>query len=118
MSRMVHHAVIVTVAGYAWDDVLARRVEEFRESLPQRYRPLFSGPAESPVNGYRSFSMLTDGSKEGWDEDEYGERLRDRLTAVFDFVYDDGSSPYDIVIVEYGKRPDVQEIQAWDPRTV
>ena len=113
MSHVDHEAIIVTVGGHASAVLdadgpgshrdgqrggLARHLRAFAASVCPRVTEL----VESGVNGYLSFAVLPDGSKEGWDEAEAGERARDAIVAELRrWVYDDGSSPVEWVEVEY-----------------
>lgn len=55
------------------------------------------------VNNARSFFVAWDGSKEGWDESDRGDKARAEFVAWLRAqAYGDGSSPLDWVEVQYG----------------
>lgn len=100
---MRHNTVIVTAAGYAMEGkygVTAPDVEAFRESLPEEWRRLLVGPVQSVVNGYLSFAFLPDGSKEGWEDSDLGDEFRQRFIDLFSFAHGDGSSPFDVLVID------------------
>lgn len=103
MGYMRHDAVIVTASGWAVDgtarDVPVPDVEAFRQSLPEEWRPLVVGPVTSVVNGYQSFAFLPDGSNEGWEDSEKGDEYRERFAALFSFAFEDGSSPFSVLVI-------------------
>lgn len=85
MGYTRHNAIIVTAAGYAMEgrfDASPPDVGAFRESLPEAWRHLVIGPVKSIVNDYQSFAFLPDGSKEGWDTSDDGDRYRQRFIEV------------------------------------
>jgi hypothetical protein len=104
MGAMRHNAIIVTASGYAMDgrfaDVPVPDVEGFRASLPEKWRRLVIGPVPGVVNDYRSFAFLPDGSNEGWDESDEGDGYRQRFLGLFSFAYDDGGTPFQVVVTE------------------
>ncbi|MCW2929924.1 MAG: hypothetical protein JWM19_886 [Actinomycetia bacterium] len=107
MSHVMHDAVIVVAAGYAMrggmTDVPVPDVEAFRVSLPADWQRLVVGPVRSVVNDYETWTFLPDGSKEGWEKSEVGDELRKRFAALFSFSYEDGSSPFEVLHVRFGK---------------
>jgi hypothetical protein len=103
MGYMRHNAVIVTAADYAMRGeygVAAPDVEAFRESLPEEWRRLLVGPVQSVMNGYLSFAFLPDGSKEGWGDSDLGDEFRQRFIDLFAFAYEDGSTPFDVLVID------------------
>lgn len=103
MGYTHHSAVIVTAAGYAMEGrygIAAPDVAAFRESLPAEWRHLVIGPVKAVVNDYQSFAFLPDGSKEGWDTSGDGDRYRQQFIDLFSFAYGDGSTPFDVVVVD------------------
>jgi len=58
---------------------------------------------ESPTNSRFSFAVFPDGSKEGWEQSNVGDAQRANLIKWLDRQrYEDGSSPFDWVEVQYG----------------
>lgn len=102
MGYIAHDMVVVTAGDYGqgrewWPDV-----DAFRESLPEQWRALVVGPIKSITNGYLTWVFAPDGSKSGWDTDTDGDEYRDQFVDLFAFAYEDGSSPFDIVRLQYG----------------
>src|SRR5215831_12078344 len=104
MGYIAHDAVIVTVSDYVYREEMDPRpkLEAFRASLPDEWRPLVIGPVHSLTNGYDTYVFLPDGSKEGWDTSDEGDRYRARFLDIFTSRYEDGSSPFDYVALTYG----------------
>lgn len=96
MSYVKHNAIIVT-------SCLEDRLEQARGKAIQL--DLTVTPCvRSTINGYETFVIVPDGSKEGWDESEVGDRKREMfLKWIESQSYEDGSSPFDVVHVEYGE---------------
>jgi len=86
MGYIKHHAIIVIDSGYG-DGIVAAHAEALRvfaasEGLGGRVMASVVGPIiSSPVNGYRSFYIAPDGSKEGWSDSDAGDVARDQLIA-------------------------------------
>lgn len=109
MGYTIHHAIIVT----SWDDqaILAahdKAVEIFPDDQ-------VTSVTDAAMNGYRSFLVGPDGSKEGWEESEEGNENREEYIEWLDSQkYDDGSSLLDWVELsfgcEYGGKP---ELLSW-----
>lgn len=107
MGYTRHNVIIVTIAGYvkslSADPGGGDRmpdIEGFRASMPEEWQRLLVGPATSVVNGYETWAFLPDGSKEGWGTSGLGDQLRERFTNLFQFTYDDGSSPFDVIVID------------------
>ena len=97
MGYMRHHAILVTTAI----DALARAAHVKALSLFDA--TLVSGVQESIVNGYHSFAIFPDGSKEGWQDSDAGDRNRAAFLAWADTQrYEDQSTSLDWVEVQYG----------------
>lgn len=94
MGYMRHHAIVVTCCS--------ARIEEAHDKafrLCDSVSPIVS----SVVNGYRSFLVATDGSKEGWDESAIGDAARAAFVSwLRSQAHSDGSNPFDWVEVQYG----------------
>lgn len=99
-----HNAVIAVVPRYVasrmFPDVPVPDVEGFRESLPQQWRPLVVGPIPSVINGYVTYVFAPDGSNEGWPDSDDGDRYRHRFAELFSFTFPDGSSPYNVLVID------------------
>lgn len=95
MGYMRHHGMLVTSHNH---DLLAQAHAE-----ATRLEMAVSGMVESAMNGYHSFAVFPDGSKEGWPDDLRGDEQRDELKAWLEKQrYEDGSSPLKWVEVQYG----------------
>ena len=103
MGYVRHNAVIVTAAGYAMEgryDAPAPDVDAFRRSLPEKWQHLVIGPVKSVINDYVTFAFLPDGSKEGWEDSDLGDEYRRQFTALFSFAFEDGSTPFNVLVVD------------------
>ena len=73
MGYMRHHAIIVT----GWDDK-----EGHLQKAHEYAKEIFSAVSEitdEVINGFRSFLVPPDGSKEGWDESDEGDERRQKF---------------------------------------
>ena len=105
MGYMRHHGILVT----SWNDefieqVHAKALEIF--DLPNNQTEsyeLVSAVTPAVMNGYRSFAVFPDGSKEGWEtSDEYEIRREQFIAYLKTRVYEDGSGPLSWVLIQYG----------------
>lgn len=71
MGVIKHHAIVVT--GYDMEDMKDTR--RFAELCNLNPTPIM----HSPVNGYKTFFIPPDGSKEGWGPSNDGDEERDRF---------------------------------------
>lgn len=95
MGYMRHHAIVVTT----WD---AKKINAARDEAV-RLGNVCTLVCPSPSNGYQSFLVVPDGSKEGWPESDKGDGARAAFIGWLSAQdYEDGSSPYDWVEVVYG----------------
>ena len=75
MGYMRHHAILVTAS--TWQDEANTVREHVVQCATSDGMSLsVSGVVESPINGYASFLVAPDGSKEGWGESNRGDELR------------------------------------------
>lgn len=120
MSYVLHDAIIVT--GYDLD-VLTDLHKEVCKLTRLNVSPILpsmvsTGGWEPPrnVNGYHTFVVIPDGSKEGWDESSTGDRERDairRLLHQYPYIewvevrygYPDFGHPYPLPCVSYASTP-------------
>jgi hypothetical protein len=101
MGYIVHHAIIVT----SWDSDLLKTAHD----KAQKIFPAISNIVQGVRNGYDSFLIPPDGSKEGWDESDAGDIARDEFIAWINTLrHEDGSSSIDWVEVRYS--PDDKEV--------
>ncbi len=97
MGYMRHHAIVATT----WDVVRARRVRDAAVETGASVTEIVG----SAINGFYTFMVGTDGSKEGWDEDEKGDERRDAIVKI---LRDDGYFKW--VEVQYGDDEGVTEV--------
>lgn len=96
MGYMRHHAIVLT--GY--DEKLVNNIHE-------KALIIFGGHVspivESPVNGYHTFLIPPDGSKEGWFDSCAGDNHRaEFIRYLEELQYEDKSSPVSWAEIQYG----------------
>lgn len=97
MSSVRHDAIIVSICG----DLQHSSIETAHE-VATRMCANVSPIVGSTINGYHSFLVAPDGSKEGWPESREGDQGRAEFVHWLDAQqYEDGSSPYDWVEVRF-----------------
>jgi hypothetical protein len=97
MGYMRHHAIVVTTFSSDPCRICGAR------NVATELGLACTSIVKSPTNGYLSFMVAPDGSKEGWPESEVGDSGRQSFIAWLDAQrYSDGSSPYDWVLLQYG----------------
>lgn len=95
MGYMVHHTIVVSSCNDALLDKAYLKAQEI-------FGDQVSNVVESVVNGYRSFFIAPDGSKEGWKDSDYGDMRRDEFVAWLDEQrYEDGSTSLGWVEVQF-----------------
>lgn len=96
MGYMRHHAIVVS----GWDkyddkdeqyiDRAHREVIALQESFPSLCWVSPVSPKNLAINGYRSFFIAPDGSKEGWTESNNGEAFRTAVMNKLDEMTGNG----------------------------
>lgn len=95
MGYMRHHAIVVT----SWKGELLKRAHKTAVELGMSV----SGITDEVTNGYCSFLVAPDGSKEGWTTSDNGDAQRAQLLDWLDAQrYDDDSTPLEWVVVQFG----------------
>ncbi len=95
MSYMRHNAVLVTSFS-------KKLIEQAHIYAVDVFGDVTS-IVESKVNGYLTFLVPPDGSKEGWKESNEGNEQRDKfITWLHSQAYEDRSNPFSWVEVQYG----------------
>lgn len=90
-----HHAIIVT----SKDAEMLKAALDKADALGMTT----TGIVPSPVNGWASFFVAPDGSKEGWDASDDGDAQRNNLVTWLDCQrWEDDSTRMDWVEVQYG----------------
>lgn len=106
MGYIRHNAIVVTGDAYPDADNKFKRVYEKAQYL---FDNLVSNIIYSPINGYQSFFIAPDGSKEGWDlSDEYDQKRKEFADFIDSLAYDDGSNSIDFVDVGYDEYCEVE----------
>ena len=77
MGRMRHHTIVVT----GWD---AKAMEQIHHKAIRICGMLVSPLVDSHMNGYVSFFVAPDGSKEGWASSNEGDDNRELLKVMLD----------------------------------
>jgi len=96
MGYMCHHAIVVSSFDSAILDAAHKQAKEMFED------ELVSGIVPGLRNGYSSFFIAPDGSKEGWDESDRCDAAREAFVNYLrSQAYGDGSSPIDYVEVAF-----------------
>ena len=96
MGFISHDAILVT----SFDKKLARKA---RKQAIEIFGTIVSEVHESIMNSYHSFAVFPDGSKEGWEDSDRGDANRAQFIAWLEAQrYNDRSTPYDWVEVQYG----------------
>lgn len=95
MGYMRHHAIIAT----SWDQELLKKAHDKAMEIFNQVAPI------TPIatNGYVSFLVAPDGSKEGWTESEMGDDKRNEFIEWIEtHRYSDGSISIDYVEIQFG----------------
>jgi hypothetical protein len=97
MGYMRHHAIIVSDHGYG------EHIEDAHREAILAFGSLVSPILPKTINGVRTFLVGPDGSKEGWEPSNTGDKNRDFFTSwLSNQRYEDGSGPLSWVEVQYG----------------
>lgn len=95
MGYIRHHAIVVT--SYA------NRTKIAHERAKEIFGSACSEIVSSPINGYESFFIAPDGSKEGWEESQQGDKARALFIEFLENQkYEDGSNSISFVELFYG----------------
>lgn len=96
MGHMRHHAVVVT--SFVKEEVEA--CHRFAKGLDCTVSEISAGG----INGFTSFCVFPDGSKEGWPESKAGDYQRNKLVEYIETFADeeDGSNCVSWVEVQFG----------------
>ena len=107
-----HHAIIVTgvdtpAIEAAWQEARSLfehyRPADWREGDETAFLCRVSDMVDSGLNGFDSFFIPPDGSKEGWQHSNDGDDARERfLVYLRQQAYENGSSELHWVCVQYG----------------
>lgn len=100
MGYMVHHSIIVT----SWNKDLLRKIHSTANSIFMHHEGSLVSPiVKGIMNGFDSFFVAPDGSKDGWEDSDWGDSRRKEFIEILDKNrYEDGSSSLDWCVVQYG----------------
>lgn len=100
MGIMNHNAVIATT----WSSEKADILQKWIEKLTKDEQRFIVRVEETLTNGYHTFIIVPDGSKEGWEDSNNGDRLRELIIMrLSKDNYNDNSSPWDWVEIGFGE---------------
>lgn len=112
MGYIKHNAMIITSDGYS---EAMTRFDKVYNKAKELFDDLVSEPIKSNMNGYISFFIAPDGSKEGWDVSDEGDSNRKILCAYIDSLsFEDGSNAIKYVDVSYDEEHDT-EVEKTNP---
>ncbi len=98
MGVVNHNAIIATT----WSKPDAELIIEWVNTNARNYTGLFTYSTNE--YGFTTIVMNPDGSKEGWEDSNNCDRIRDELIAYLDtFTYSDDSSSISYVEVSFGE---------------
>lgn len=109
MGYIAHHAIIVTGADY--NNAIVKAHAKAKE-----LGCCVTSLTAKAVNGYRSFLIAPDGSKEGWQESDAGDQRRaEWIEWTKTTLHEDGSGPLEWVEVRFGSDDNKAEVSdhAW-----
>lgn len=96
MGYIRHHAIAVST----WDEAA---INKANLKAIEIFGELVSGIIKSKINGYVSFFIAPDGSKEGWSESNEGDKNREQfINWINSEAYSDGSNVYSYAEFYYG----------------
>ena len=96
MGTIHHHAIVVT----SCDKVVIEEAHKKASDI----LPYVSDLSKPSTNGYQSFSVFPDGSKEYWSESDEGNEARAEFIRWLDSrAYDDGSNSIRYAHVSFGE---------------
>lgn len=102
MGAMAHHILVVSADGWVLEEPFMPDIEAFKAGLPEKWAPLIVGPFRGMVNDTLTWMFVPDGSKEGWPASDDGDLYRQQFADLFAIRYDEGSTPFDVALVQYG----------------
>ena len=94
MGTINHNAIIATT----WNKSVAKKMQQWCVMMGHIHTS-----STDKINGYTTLFFPPDGSKEGWNESDFGDEVRAHIiTRLKEDDYDDGSSPWAWIEVGYG----------------
>ncbi|PAE20522.1 hypothetical protein CHH80_10945 [Bacillus sp. 7504-2] len=102
MGYIRHNAIVVT--GYSYPEA-QKKFEKVYSKANELFEGLVSNIIPALTNGYQSFLIAPDGSKEGWDlSDEYDAKRKEFADFVDSMAYGDGSNPIQFVDIAFDEQ--------------
>lgn len=98
MGTIHNHAVIATT----WSQEEFLKVREWADKLDPCWRRLFLFSNKN-INDSMTVVMVPDGSKEGWKDSDFGDRLRSEFLTHLSKLNSEGFTSWDFLEVEYGE---------------
>ena len=99
MGIINHNAIIATT----WDNKEIKRLKKWIGKLERNDQFHFI-LGQAFTNSYQTIVLVPDGSKEGWDESERWDNIREKFIKELDKgAYDDGSNSWDYVEIGFGE---------------
>ena len=97
MGYIKHHGIAVTSA-------IDELIEEAHTQAKSIFKERASEILNSETNGYKSFFIAPDGSKEGWETSHKGDEQRDTFVKwINSKAYEDGSNSISFCEFFYGE---------------
>lgn len=102
MGYIRHHAIIVSGGDWGAKDDAGFPIHR-AHGKAKELGCVVSEIVKSTINGYMTFLIAPDGSKEGWEESDRGDVCREAFLAYCETQrYEDRSSPLSWAEVQYG----------------
>jgi hypothetical protein len=99
MGYIRHNAIVVTGDGY---DEAEKKFELAYRKANELFDGLVSNVIKGKINGYQSFFVAPDGSKEGWEISvEYDSKRKELADYIDSLAYSDGSNCIQFVDVGF-----------------
>lgn len=96
MGYIRHHAIVVT----SFDE---EELEKARNKAVRLFNRPIGAIVKGTTNGYATFVIPPDGSKEGWNTSELNNKKREKYIEWLKYErFDDGTSVLDWVELQYG----------------
>lgn len=96
MGYIRHHTIAIT----SWKK---EELEKLHIKINAIAPNIITNIYKSPLNGYHTFYLIPDGSKEGWEESEAYNEIRNRIKNIIkEMKYDDGSNCIRFCELYYG----------------
>lgn len=106
MGYIRHNAIVVTGGGYPEAD---EKFYKAHKKAKELFDSLVSEVIEGLTNGYKSFFIAPEGSKEGWSLSDIYDLKRHEIASFIDLqAYSDGSNPTKFVDLAFDECNDVE----------